>query len=129
MGIAGGLMLIGSILLFAMKFSTPWLVAIYLLAVLASVAALIKYALWRIPRVKPGSSIYSNDAQDGFQASTYDANAIGKVGIVLSDLKPGGYIMIDAQQHQAISETGYIEQGEEVLVLRGEGESLIVRKK
>ena len=128
-GIAGGLLLIASIFLFAMEYGSAWLVAIYLVAVLISLAALIKYALWRIPRVKPDSSIYSAKDQEGYYASSFDESAIGKSGTVLSDLKPGGYIMIDGIQHQAISESGYIVQGEEVIVLRGEGESLIVRKK
>lgn len=126
LGIAGGLFIIASLFLFAMEHSISLTLG-YFLLLLASVGALIKYALWRIPRVKPERSIYSADAQVGYQASSFDEKTIGKEGIVLSDLKPGGYIVIDGNQHQAISEGGYIPKGSKVIVLRGEGESLIVR--
>jgi membrane-bound serine protease (ClpP class) len=129
MGTAGGLILVGSIILFVVEYQSPLWSILYFIAVATSVALLIKYALWHIPRAKKGRSIYSNSAQEGYQASDFDESAIGKTGIVLSDLKPGGYIQIEGKQHQAISESGYIPKGEEVVVLRGESESLIVRKK
>ncbi|WP_052236405.1 NfeD family protein [Candidatus Protochlamydia amoebophila] len=72
-------------------------------------------------------SIYLKKDQKGFQASEYDRNAIGKLGMVLTDLKPGGYILIEGKQHQAISLTGYISKGEEVIVVSGQEESLIVK--
>lgn len=128
MGTAGGLMLIGSVFLFAITTNSAWMTGLYLLFVIGLSIALIKYALWRIPRVKADRSIYSADSQTGYVASAYDEKAIGKTGVVLSDLKPGGYIVIDGVQHQAISESGYIPQGKRVIVLRGEGESLIVSK-
>lgn len=129
MGIAGGLLLIASLSLFVITYNDPIWIIVYFLCVGISVGVLIKFALWRIPRVKPEKSIYSSDAQEGYVASAFDASTIGHYGIVLSDLKPGGYILIDGIQHQAISESGYIPQGEEVVVLRGEGDSLIVRKR
>lgn len=127
MGTAGALMIIGSIFLFVIQHDSPLAIILYFLACIGLVAAVIKFALWRIPRAKKEYSIYSHGAQNGYQASSFDAAAIGKTGIVLSDLKPGGYIMIEGTQHQAISESGYIPQGEEVIVIRGEGESLIVK--
>ena len=95
---------------------------------IAGVIGVIKFALWRIPRTGPEYSIYSRGDQEGFQASSFDAGAIGKVGVVLTDLKPGGYIIVDHVQHQALSEVGYISAGTSIRVVRGEGESLIVVK-
>ncbi len=46
---------------------------------------------------------------------------------MLSDLKPGGYIAIEGQQHQADFISGYIPQGDEIVVVAGEGESLLVK--
>lgn len=129
MGVAGGLMIGASLLLFIMEANSVIAVVIYFILVAFSIVLLIKYALWKIPRAKPDRSIYSADAQEGYQASGYDKEAIGKSGVVLSDLKPGGYILIKGEQHQALSESGYIPKGTEVIVLYGEGESLIVRKK
>lgn len=129
MGVAGALLIAASLLLFVMEAHSPLAVLLYFVMVALSVVFLIKYALWKIPRAKPDRSIYSADAQEGYQASHFDEKAIGKTGIVLSDLKPGGYILVDGEQQQAISESDYISKGTEVVVLRGEGESLIVRRK
>ncbi len=81
-----------------------------------------------IPKAKSGFSIYSNKDQEGYQASEYDVNAIGKKGKVISDLKPGGFIMVDGKKQAAISESGYISHGAEVIVLSGDGESLMVKE-
>lgn len=129
MGVTGGLLIIASLFLFIIQFNSPLLSLLYFVCVAASVVLLIKYALWRIPRTKSDRGIYSAHDQEGYQASGFDASAIGKTGVVLSDLKPGGYIEVESKQHQAISESGYLQKGEEVVVLRGEGESLIVRRK
>lgn len=126
MGILGGIALIASIIFFAQTHEL-WEVILFALAGIVCVAFLIRFALKRIVSAKPGYSIYLHGDQKGYQASSYDADAIGKTGIVMSDLKPGGYIVIDGKQHQAISLTGYIVKGESVLVVSGQEESLIVR--
>lgn len=128
MGILGGTLIVASLIVFVMQADYWWENLIFFPLALGSLFALIKFALWRIPRTKPGYSIYSADAQNGYQASSFDPKAIGKKGIVLTDLKPGGYILIDGEQHQALSEAGYVTKGHAVLVLRGEGESLVVKE-
>lgn len=125
MGTAGGLLILASLFLAVIQFESSWSILLFFILTVFSVIAVVKYALWKIPRTK---NIYSSADQEGYQASSFDTTAIGKKGTVLSDLKPGGYILIDGKQEQAISESGYIPQGEEVIVLRGEGESLIVMK-
>lgn len=127
MGISGGLLIVISVFMFAGQTESTLAVILYLIAVISSIALLIKFVIWRIKSAKPQYSIYSDDAQNGFVASTYDKNAVGKKGIVQSDLKPGGYIKIEGKQHQAISQSGYINRGEEVLVIGGQEESLIVK--
>lgn len=129
MGIGGGILVVFSIILFASHSDSALAVVLYIIGVAVSIGILIKFALWRIRTAKPDRSIYSNSYQKDYVASTYDKSAIGKTGVVLSDLKPGGYILIDGKQHQAISQTGYITKGTEVIVLSGEEESLIVKQK
>jgi membrane-bound serine protease (ClpP class) len=126
MGILGGLAILFSIISFA---QTHTLLAVFLFILLAvvSVGLLIRFALWRIVHAKPENSIYLSSDQEGYQASSFDSTAIGKTGIVLSDLKPGGYILIDGKQHQAISITGYIPKDASVIVVSGQEESLIVK--
>lgn len=127
MGTAGGILIFISILLFAYQSESPFWVAIYVIAAIVSVAFIIKFALVKIRTAKPSRSIYSNHDQTGYVASKFDHSAIGKKGIVLSDLKPGGYILIEGKQHQAISQSGYLIKGTDVLVIGGQEESLIVK--
>jgi membrane-bound ClpP family serine protease len=127
-GIAGGLLLLISLFVYASHSESAIGLIAYLLGIAGSLAFTIWLAIWRIRAAKPDYSIYSDKDQEGYVASHYDEKAIGKRGIVLSDLKPGGYILIAGVQHQALSESGYIEKGSEVQVLRGEGESLIVKR-
>jgi membrane-bound ClpP family serine protease len=128
MGTAGALLLIASLFFFMMQYQSTPLTLLYLAFILGALAAVIKYALWKIPRSKPDSSIYSKDSQNGYFASSFDPAMIGKKGVVVTDLKPGGYILIDGVQAQALSESGYLTQGTEVIVLRGDGDSLIVKQ-
>ncbi len=128
MGIAGGLLVAASIFLAIITYSSTVGILVFVLLAIFGVVGVIKFALWRIPRASPGRTIYSAADQEGYQASSFDKSAIGKKGVVFSDLKPGGYILIEGQQHQAISESGYLKQGTPIIVLKGDGESLIVKE-
>lgn len=127
MGTLGGVFVLASLILFATESNSLLAILVYFLGVCISLGLLFKFALWRIRHASPNFSIYSDASQSGFQASTFDEAAIGKVGTVLSDLKPGGYVLIDGQQHQAISQSGYIAKGSQIEVVGGQEESLIVK--
>jgi membrane-bound ClpP family serine protease len=129
MGVAGGLMVFASLVLFANQTESLWAIIAYIFIVGMGLVFLVKFALWRIRSAKPDYSIYSNSHQEGFQASHFDASAIGKEGIVLTDLKPGGYIQVEGKEMQAISQSGYLPKGTEVVVISGQEESLIVKIK
>ncbi len=127
-GTIGGLMVAAGILTFASLSHSALAIILFTLVSLGLAAALIRFALWSIPRTKPERSIYSDSAQNGYYASSYDKSAIGKRGQVVSDLKPGGHIQVLGKVHQAISVSGYLPKGEEVEVISGEGESLVVKQ-
>lgn len=128
MGIAGGIFILGSLILFAIQTDSAVVTAFYVIGICVALVFLVKFALWRIRTAKPQRSIYSNGAQNGYQAVSYDSSAIGKEGIVLTDLKPGGFILIEGKQHPAISREGYLTKGTKVKVIGGEESNLIVRK-
>ncbi len=127
MGITGGLMVFASVILFAMQSQSPWAIAAFVVGIGVGLVLLVKFAIWRIRTAKPSRSIYSDDSQNGFQASHFDASAIGKTGKVLTDLKPGGYILVDGKEQQALSQSGYITKGNSVDIIGGQEESLIVK--
>jgi membrane-bound ClpP family serine protease len=127
-GTIGGALVITSIVLFAMQATSPLLVVLYIIGVIIAIIYLIKFALWRIRTATPNRSIYLNSDQTGYQASNFDSSVIGKIGIVVTDLKPGGHILVDGKRLQAISQSGYLTKGTEVIVLSGQEESLIVKQ-
>lgn len=128
MAVIGAIMLLTSIVLFAEQTqSFAWTILFVLLEGFL-LYLVIKYTIRYIPKAKSGFSIYSNKDQEGYQASEYDVKAIGKTGKVISDLKPGGFILVDGKKQAAISESGYITRGAEVIVVSGDGESLMVKE-
>jgi len=128
MGISGGIFILISLVLFAAQTDSPLAVSLYIIGIIVALVLLIKFAIWRIRTAKPQRSIYSDDAQVGYQAVSYDTSAIGKKGIVFTDLKPGGFIIVDGKQLPAISKEGYLSKGTKVRVLGGEESNLIVKK-
>jgi membrane-bound serine protease (ClpP class) len=129
MGIAGGIFVFASIIVFAFRTNSPLEIILFIIGTIAALSLLIRFALWRIRTAKPDYSIYSDGAQVGYVASGFDKTAVGKTGTVLSDLKPGGYVLIEGKQQQALSVSGYITKGSEVIVIGGQEESLLVKQK
>ncbi|MEX1012143.1 MAG: NfeD family protein [Waddliaceae bacterium] len=123
MGVLGTLTVVGSIIVFAMQSESPIYIILYLVGVVISLALVFKYALRRISR----GSLFSAGDQTGYYASSYDKELIGKVGTVATDLRPGGHIAIDGKRYSAISQSGYLSKGEKVVVIDGQGETLIVK--
>lgn len=128
-GILGGISILSGIILFASETSSVIALLLFIIGTAVAVGWMIRFAIWRIKHAKPQYSIYSNADQEGYVASTYDQQAIGKAGIVITDLKPGGYILVEGQQHPAISLGGYIAKGEHVTVVGGQEQSLMVKLK
>ena len=127
MGILGGIAILIGIVHFASQTPSMTALILFVLGTAVAVGLLIRFAIWRIVHAKAQYSIYSDDAQEGFQASSFDKSAIGKSGIVVADLKPGGYILVDGHQQAAISISGYIPKGEHVIVIGGQEQSLMVK--
>lgn len=128
MGVVGGLLILLSVISFARETEHPLAIIAFIVLAAVSLGAVVRLALRLIRRSKPGRGIYSWGDQEGYQASSYDRGAIGKVGIVSSDLKPGGHILVEGKSHSAISMAGYLPRGTEVIVVSGEGETLYVKQ-
>lgn len=127
MAVLGAIAILSGIILFAGETSSLLFLILFIAGTAIGIGLAIRFALWKIIHAKPDYSIYSNQDQEGYVASTFDETAIGKIGVVLSDLKPGGFILIDDRQHSAISISGYISKGKEVIVIDGQEQSLMVK--
>lgn len=127
LGSIGGFVILASIFAFAIEYESLLALFAYVFFVIAALVALVKFALWLFKSTEPNASLYSDSSQEGFTASSFDPTAVGKIGIVLADLKPGGYIAVEGHKHAAISLSGYITKGHKVFVVGGEGENLTVQ--
>lgn len=126
MGIAGGVVLLVSIVFFALETESAWATFLYVVGILVVVGVLVRYALWRIKKGK-AKGIFLNTVQEGYFASEFDKKLIGKKGEALSDLKPSGHIFVEGKRYQAVAKMGYILKGSRIEVMGGEGAHLIVK--
>lgn len=128
LGVLGGISILAGIIIFASQTTSLIPIILFITGTAIAIGLLIRFAIWRIVNAKPSDSIYSDANQEGYQASSYDHTAIGKTAIVVADLKPGGYILVEGRQQPAISISGYIGKGEHVTVIGGQEQSLMVKK-
>jgi len=71
----------------------------------------------------------SMTAEEGFAASGEILNQLtGKTGITLSMLRPSGKVEIEGEVYEARANTGYIDQGKNVLVVRAELGGVFVKE-
>lgn len=73
--------------------------------------------------------VTTQNKDDGYIATYYRENLIGKVGKAVTILRPSGRIEIDNDIYDAYTRGEYIEQGTEVIVVSQQGTSLQVRTK
>lgn len=52
---------------------------------------------------------------------------VGKYGVALTDLRPSGAVLFEDKRTDVVSEGGFVKRGTEVLVIRVEGSSVVVR--
>ncbi|MCF8297988.1 MAG: hypothetical protein K9J13_10625 [Saprospiraceae bacterium] len=55
-------------------------------------------------------------------------NMVGKTGTAATILRPAGKVVIDDGYYDATAETGYIEKGDKIKVIKFEGAQIVVRK-
>ncbi len=126
LGTLGVGLVLSSVAVFATQYQSLLANVGYIIFSGIAVVCVCRFAIWKVKATKSRSSLYSENNQEGFTASTYNKTLIGKEGVVIADLKPGGYILVEGLKEPAISLSGYITKGESVLVVGGEGESLTV---
>lgn len=68
------------------------------------------------------------DSDRGFLSSQPRNEFLGKEGITLSGLRPSGYIDIDGQRLDALSEGGFIPKDSKIIVVKVEGSKIFVRR-
>lgn len=92
-------------------------------------AAAILLLLWLRYFTKAGfvkKHLLSNEI-DGTQSYDRYQDLIDQVGVAETDLRPAGKARIDGKKHDVLAETGSIERGTDVKVVKVEGSKVVVR--
>src|SRR5690242_7800208 len=118
LAVLGIIALLCSAILSFMRYPPLWGI-IYLFIMLLFVFLTCKLALWKIKKSQSQGDFYHGQDQEGYSASSFDQSLVGKEGIVSTELKPAGHIVIEGQLYQAISETGFLSKGAVVKIVGG----------
>ena len=78
-----------------------------------------RIAIKQAQRAIPGDSIPDAGKLD---------NLVGQIGEAITDLRPVGAVMFGADRVDCVAETGQIEKGSKVAVIRVEGVRVVVRE-
>ena len=127
LAVLGGILMILGLVLFILEGPHIWWIIAYLFGLILLLIFVVRFALWRIRFSKNKDTLYAGRDQEGYVASSYDKELIGKEGTAITDLKPSGHVLLEDQPYQAVSEAGYITKGTKIKVMGGEGARLIVR--
>ncbi len=124
LGVVAAASLIASIIFFIAKgHAWGWSIA-YAVILLGATGFICKMALSKVKK-----KVSLNDDQEHFVAVSYNTDLIGKEGVVLSDLKPSGHVLIEGKRVAAFSESGYISKDTAIVATSGRGSMLIVKQK
>lgn len=91
----------------------------------AFVLALIAMRL--LSRTEFGRALVLETAEVGWYSAPQASDLVGRVGHALTDLRPGGKVVIEDARYDAKSEREFIGKGQRVRVVGKEGHELIVR--
>lgn len=128
-GIIGAALILLSLALFFSKGPSFPLILFALSLVVLPILLICKLALWQLKRSKKKKSFYHGEDQEGFQASSFSKEFVGKTARAATDLKPSGHIIVEGQQIQALSQSKYIQKDDEVIIIGGQGGHVTVTTK
>lgn len=123
MAIGGAALLIASVCFFYMENPNIFSLFAFMAFLGTATFVVVRVALWRIAK----KGIVSHDSQEGYQASLFDGEMVGKIGVAATDLKPSGFVTIDEESYEALSKSGYIDKGTSIRVMSGQGSHLFVK--
>ncbi|KKM01462.1 hypothetical protein LCGC14_1794210 [marine sediment metagenome] len=106
--IGGSVLLLTSLFFLVVEKVKIFHFIVYALILVLLVLMVIKLAL---KKLKANKDIFLNSDQEGYRASNFKKDLIGKDGIASTDLRPAGKIFINEKSYFAITRENYIEKG------------------
>ncbi|MCF7687460.1 MAG: serine protease [Cephaloticoccus sp.] len=125
LGVFGGLaMLGGCVVAFANHGLSGGAMAVSVALVLVGLMLYFEFAL--LPKTSMGKRLFLNASIKGTVKSPRPRDMTGSTGKTITALAPSGYVVIDGQQHEAFSRSGFLEAGVPVKVAGMDNFRLIV---
>ena len=125
-----GLVALGAAVVFCFSLSTMLGLAAIVLLVVAIPAYLV-LMVKLLPRSPLGRRLFLGTAPEATGTGTPEADhhesLVGREGVTETTLRPSGAIRIDGRRVIATAESGMIEQGQTVRVVRAVGMNVVVR--
>lgn len=125
--ILGSLFVALSLILFFVGFPLALSLG-YLVVIVFAIVGTCKGALRWIKSSRRRGEFYLQNDQEGYSASFFDHNLLGKEGVAVTALKTAGHVLIEKKRYQALSESGFITKDASIVVIGGRGAYLIVKE-
>jgi membrane-bound serine protease (ClpP class) len=129
LALLGGLILLGSMILFGLQSDSTLLTTLYVLFFAMASICTCLFALKSIRLSGRSDSFFLQNSQEGFSVDKIEENLVGKEGVVTTELKPAGHVRIEKKVVQALSCGPFISKGEIVEVIEMRGACVIVKCK
>ena len=127
-GVSGTILLIIAIIFSFLNYSVNTAFGI----MFGSIIIVIVFFIWFFKKgINRGFSLNEIErSKDGFRPFQRDYQQyIDQIGKAHSPLRPAGIVIIDGEKLSAVTQGDYIEAGEDIQVLKVEGNKLVVIKK
>jgi membrane-bound serine protease (ClpP class) len=128
LGALGGLLLVAAVIVGYGQWGALW--GSGLLAAIA-VSVLVGFCLWMavFPRTAMGKKMTLRPNPSLGDTQGFSSPPVGSEGVALTILRPAGKALIMDRRVDVVAEGDFIESGEPVIVILGEGARVVVRKK
>ena len=130
LGIAGGVVLFaGCVVSFVQLGSTGGLIAVCAALIAAALVFFVQFKI--LPKTRVGKRFFLSREISGSSAALgNDArDLIGKTALSTTVLSPSGYVTIDGKRYEAVSQSGQVVPGTELIVSDTNNFQLTVRIK
>ncbi len=125
-GITGGICLVLSVIFSTIYFEQSFEVVLIFEAGFIIVSALLSYFVLKVTGIVDKIVLRENLKEDSKKIANYDI--LNKEGVTKTQLRPVGKIVIENNVYEVISDDGFIEIGNNVIVKKVEVDKIIVGK-
>lgn len=128
-GSIGGLFILAGLALEMQYAKTGLEVLFYISTIFVAVGFTVYLALRAIRTTGKNQSIFLESDQEGYHVNHIEEALKGKKGIAQTNLRPGGFVIVEGKRYTAISLAQYIQEGKTIIVIDVEGETVKVKEK